>query len=296
MTWPQVLTDRIPYYEYNDCAAMVHIIRGEPPKKPIFFITRGYTQKLWDMTISCWDAEPSKRPTVDQVLGALTIAAKRWKPRCGGFSNQDDCDQTASEEESDPPTDLEPEDEPVDDTPGSPDPPQPLAIETPVPALPSASSSSTVMNPTQLESTPTTSREETKSAPAIPPQEEQEPRPRTVIPGKEEMEPEPVRLSREVGHGRIPAPPGDADIQVMPIVPPKQEEKFKLGPVTFEDEVARPAPDRQSREELSLTLDDTADQILAKLKLPLGENEARAVVEALEKVSRRHAQTTCRRV
>ena len=31
-------------------------------------------------------------------------------------------------------------------------------------------------------------------------------------------------------------------------------------------------------------LDNTADQILAKLKLPLGENEARAVVEALEKV------------
>ena len=75
MTWSQVLTDRIPFYEYNDHAAMVHITRGEPPKKPNFFITRGYTQELWDMTITCWDVEPSKRLTVDHVLDALTIAA-----------------------------------------------------------------------------------------------------------------------------------------------------------------------------------------------------------------------------
>ena len=232
---------------------MVHIIRGEPPKKPIFFITRGYTQELWDMTTSCWDVEPTKRPTIDHVLGALTIAAERWEPRCGGFSTQDDCDQTASEEESDPSTDIEPEDEPVDNTPGSPDPPRPLVIQTPAPAPLSVSSASTVMEPAQLESTPAVSKEEPKSAPVIPPREGQEPRPKAVIPGKEETKLGSVRVPREERHDPIPVPPGDADIPVVPIVPPKQEENSKLGPVTLEDEVARPAPDRQSRKEFSST-------------------------------------------
>jgi len=79
-------------------------------------ITRGYTQELWDMSMSCWDVEPSKRPKVERVLGTLIIAAKQWEPKYGGFSIQDDCDQTASEEQSDSSTDPEPEDQPVDDT------------------------------------------------------------------------------------------------------------------------------------------------------------------------------------
>jgi len=174
------------------------------------------------MTISCWDVDPSKRPTVDRVLSALIIAAAQWRPKHGGFSTQDDCDQTASEEESNPLTDLEPEDEPVDDAPGSPDPLQPLVIETPVLVPPP----SIVKDPAQFKS-----------------------RPKTVIPGKEETEPGPVRISREEGHDPIPVPPGDADIRVIPVVPPKQDEKYKLGPVTLKDEVARPAPDRRSREE-----------------------------------------------
>jgi len=100
---------------------MSRIVRGEQPKKPIFFTTQGYTQELWDMTTSCWDVEPSKRPTVDHVLGALIIAAEQWKPK-HGVSTQDDYDPTDSEEESDLPADLEPENEPIDDTAyGSPD-------------------------------------------------------------------------------------------------------------------------------------------------------------------------------
>jgi len=67
------------------------------------------------MTTSCWDVEPSKRPTVDRVLDALIIAAEQWRPK-HGVSTQDDHDQTISEEESDSPADLEPENEPIDDT------------------------------------------------------------------------------------------------------------------------------------------------------------------------------------
>ena len=254
MTWSQVLTDRVPFYEYNDFEAMLRIIRGERPKKPYFSITRGYTQELWDMATCCWDVDPTKRPTVDCVLDTLRIAAEQWKPKHGGLSTQDDWNSTDSEEESDPPTVLEPENEPVDDTSGPLDPSQSLVIETPIPAStpapapvpPSVSPPSTVEDLTHLESTSTTSKkEEINSTPVIPPKEE--PRPSTVI-SRKEMEPELVRSSREEGRKPIPAPSSNEDIRVAPVVPPKQE-KPKLAPAASKDEVTRPTPDTRSREE-----------------------------------------------
>jgi len=50
----------------------------------------------------------------------------------------------------------------------------------------------------------------------------------------------------------------------------------------------------QNTQDTRQTLDQTADQILAKLKLPLEENEAREIVEALEKVCRECPKTTGR--
>jgi hypothetical protein len=128
LTRSQVLTDRIPFYEYHsDLTAMLHITRGELPKKPVFAITRGYTQELWDMTSSCWDVDPPKRPAVDHVLDSLVVAADLWKPK-GNQLSAPSWDPTASEA-------LEPETEPVDD---APHPSQPLAPNTLVPAPPSA--------------------------------------------------------------------------------------------------------------------------------------------------------------
>jgi hypothetical protein len=96
--WSQVLTDRIPFYEYNEFAATLRIMRGELPKKPIFSITRGYTEELWDMAISCWDVDPTKRPTVDYVLDTLIIAAEQWKPKHGGLLADGSQNSPVSEE------------------------------------------------------------------------------------------------------------------------------------------------------------------------------------------------------
>jgi len=60
--------------------ALLHIIEGKRPEKPAFNITRGYTEELWVMTTSCWDEDPTKRPTVDTVLDTLRRAAERWDP------------------------------------------------------------------------------------------------------------------------------------------------------------------------------------------------------------------------
>jgi serine/threonine protein kinase len=81
LTYSQVLTGRFPFYECDDVVAALRVIQGVRPKKPIFAATRGYTQEVWDMTISCWDEDPLKRPTLDYVLDALRIAAEKWKLR-----------------------------------------------------------------------------------------------------------------------------------------------------------------------------------------------------------------------
>jgi hypothetical protein len=259
--------DRIPFYECNDYAAMLRIIRGEPPKKPILSITRGYTEELWDMSLCCWDVDPTKRPTVDPVLDRLIVAAEQWVPRHGGLSTQDDWDSTDSEEESDSSTVLEPENEPIDNATSSPDPPQSLVIETPtpapnsaplIPAPPSVSPPSTIKDPTQPKPTLATSKkEEITSAPVIQPKEE--PRPRIVIPTKEkmgpalvipteEMDPALVRLPRKEGCKPTPVSPNAGYIRVAPVVPPKQDEKPKLAPVASGDGVTRLTLGERSRE------------------------------------------------
>jgi hypothetical protein len=67
---------------------MLRIIQGERPQKPIFVITRGYTEDLWEITTRCWDEKPLERPIVDDLLKALKSAAKQWEPTLS-FSPQD---------------------------------------------------------------------------------------------------------------------------------------------------------------------------------------------------------------
>ena len=224
---------------------MLHITQGDRPKKPILAITRGYTQELWDVTTYCWDTDPAKRPTVDHVLDALKIAAEQWKPKHGGFSTQDDWNSTVSEEESDSAT--ESEDEPADDTSGPLDPPQPVVVETPVPAPASlAPPPSTVKAAIPLESTPATlKKEETKYPPAIPPKEGEESRPRTPISRKE---PALAGPPREEGRQPIPASSTDRGVRPAPVTPPKQEKESRPALATSKEEM-RPVPNRLSKDE-----------------------------------------------
>ena len=83
-----------PFHEHKDLVAMYHIIQGERPKKPIFAITRGFTEKLWDMTTSCWDGDPERRPIIDYVLEALRSAAEQWESEQGSPPPPSPLDET----------------------------------------------------------------------------------------------------------------------------------------------------------------------------------------------------------
>ena len=176
--------DKPPFDGYRDLVAMFNIIEGVRPKKPIFVITRGYTEVLWEMTTRCWIEDPNERPTVDSILDALGVAAEQWKPRHGGLSTQspqDDWSPTIYGEESDSPTDSEPESEPV-----TLDSPQQAVIAAPVPVSPLPAPSTAPPGPTHTAPgkeeangemlfkpiPPVSSRKEaTKYAPVSPPQD-----------------------------------------------------------------------------------------------------------------------------
>ena len=81
---------------------MRYILDGMRPKKPIFIITRGYTKELWEMTTSCWEEDPAKRPSVEYILDVLSSAAERWEPKCGELATQDDTEESDSEHEDEP--------------------------------------------------------------------------------------------------------------------------------------------------------------------------------------------------
>ena len=88
---------------------MCYIIEGMRPSEPKFNITRGYTEELWEMTTRCWKQDPAERSTVDEVLGAVRIAAEKWKPKGLPTLSQDGQSPTLHEEGPDSPTDPEPE-------------------------------------------------------------------------------------------------------------------------------------------------------------------------------------------
>jgi len=106
MTFYEVLTGKAPFSEHRDLVAMSYIIEGVRPNKPKFNITRGYTEELWGMTTRCWKEDSVERPTVDEVLEVLRVAAEQWKPKHGEIStlSLDDLSPTLYEEELDSPT------------------------------------------------------------------------------------------------------------------------------------------------------------------------------------------------
>ena len=227
---------------------MIHILDGVRPEKPDLSITRGYTDELWEMTTSCWEEDSIKRPTVDFVLGVLGSTGERWKFKNGEFSAQDDWGLTPLTDGSE----SEHENESVIFTASVLlNHPQPPAIKIPVPV------------PVPL--TPTT----TPPVPILSTAEDETP-PKTIsaTPSKEKIKPAPVSHALA---SNLPTPP--CSNNVLQTTPSTKLSVSGVQP--------------QSTSGLRPALDEVVDRILVRAKSPLGEDEARKIVEALEKVSKK---------
>ena len=57
----------MPYSKYNDAVALSKIQAGELPPRP----SEGINDSIWEFHESCWNSDPAKRPSSDQVYDSI---------------------------------------------------------------------------------------------------------------------------------------------------------------------------------------------------------------------------------
>ncbi|KAJ6506696.1 kinase-like domain-containing protein [Mycena sanguinolenta] len=72
MTVLEIFTHEQPYSNIKHTTEVViRSVKGERPMRPtdVEVVTRGLDDKLWALLALCWSTEPTRRPTIQQVLG-----------------------------------------------------------------------------------------------------------------------------------------------------------------------------------------------------------------------------------
>ena len=65
----EVFTDKVPFAELTNEAAMFQIAQGGRPQKPDNAQRVGLTDKVWVLLESCWKPRPEDRFTMEKVVG-----------------------------------------------------------------------------------------------------------------------------------------------------------------------------------------------------------------------------------
>ncbi|EIN03829.1 kinase-like protein [Punctularia strigosozonata HHB-11173 SS5] len=73
MTALEILSGVVPYDYYSDTRVVVAKFHGELPRRPEGeeVMRRGLGDGFWQFLLDCWEEEPTKRPTIDQVIVRL---------------------------------------------------------------------------------------------------------------------------------------------------------------------------------------------------------------------------------
>ena len=64
----EVIACRMPFEEQKDEAVILHVLKGGRPELPANAQEIGLTVQMWDLLHACWDSDPKKRPTMDEVM------------------------------------------------------------------------------------------------------------------------------------------------------------------------------------------------------------------------------------
>jgi len=68
----EVFTGKIPFEEQKNEAVVLQISRGGRPVMPRNAQAMGLTTEMWKLLESCWQHNPKKRPTMNEIV-------RRWK-------------------------------------------------------------------------------------------------------------------------------------------------------------------------------------------------------------------------
>ena len=74
----EVLSERVPFYEYPDFVVYAVVFRGNRPEKPGGTEGMWFTDDVWKLLERCWLAEPQNRPSIEDVLRHLEETSKFW--------------------------------------------------------------------------------------------------------------------------------------------------------------------------------------------------------------------------
>ncbi|KAJ7779273.1 kinase-like domain-containing protein [Mycena metata] len=68
----EILTEKVPFYEEkNDMSAMLQVLDGKRPSRPVSCIGTPQLDSLWDLLQNCWEDDPQKRPKASQIVDCL---------------------------------------------------------------------------------------------------------------------------------------------------------------------------------------------------------------------------------
>jgi len=67
----EVLSRRVPFYQYADYAVVVKVLKDERPGRPGGGEGTWFTDGIWGMLGRCWEPIPVNRPRIEDVLQCL---------------------------------------------------------------------------------------------------------------------------------------------------------------------------------------------------------------------------------
>ena len=76
----QVLTGLCPFHHLSPFAAVVAVQKGEHPTRPPHGESLGFSDRLWELSLQCWDKSPSARPTAQELHRCLQDISHTWVP------------------------------------------------------------------------------------------------------------------------------------------------------------------------------------------------------------------------
>ena len=86
MTIYEVLSEQVPFAPREGTAIISKIVGGERPGRPQGGEGARFTGGLWRTLEDCWKPQPDDRPSLDTVLGRLSVRQRRGSSKEGRVS------------------------------------------------------------------------------------------------------------------------------------------------------------------------------------------------------------------